>query len=409
MSSVLTNNSAMAALQTLKSIHSNLDTVTAQVASGKRVADAKDNPAIWAVSKVISADIDSFKTISDNLGFGLATVGVAADAAQTVVDNLAEIKNKIIAAQASNVDRTKLQADVAALRENIISVVNGAQFNGLNLINNTTTTTNVLASLDRSGAAVTANNIVVSGQNLLVGTYTARTVLTGSDGASTNADVAGFALNNTNTTGKLVIAQGAAAPNKFVAGDSVSVSIAGKTATYTVTAADVATTNINEVVAIGVKTAVEALKVPYLTIDYDYTGNTANLTFKNTSTGATAVDYRVAAQFANVGSGGLGALAGINVSTAAGATAALSSIDTLIGTAISAAASFATTQVKIDTQQTFVNNLADSMKTGIGALVDTDMEEASARLQALQVQQQLSTQSLSIANQQSQSLLSLFR
>ena len=409
MSSVLTNNSAMAALQTLKSIHSNLDTVTAQVATGKRVADAKDNPAIWAVSKVISADIDSFKTISDNLGFGLATVGVAADAAQTVVDNLAEIKSKIIAAQASNVDRSKLQADVAALRENIISVVNGAQFNGLNLINNTTTTTNVLASLDRSGAAVTANNIVVSGQNLLVGTYTARTVLTGSDGASTNADVAGFALNNTNTTGKLVIAQGAAAPNKFVAGDSVSVSVAGKTATYTVTAADVATTNINEVVAIGVKTAVEALKVPYLTIDYDYTGSTANLTFKNTSTGATAVDYRVAAQFANVGSGGLGALAGINVSTAAGATAALSSIDTLIGTAISAAASFATTQVKIDTQQTFVNNLADSMKTGIGALVDTDMEEASARLQALQVQQQLSTQSLSIANQQSQSLLSLFR
>lgn len=409
MSSVLTNNSAMAALQTLKSIHSNLDTVTAQVASGKRVADAKDNPAIWAVSKVISADIDSFKTISDNLGFGLATVGVAADASQTVVDNLAEIKNKIIAAQASNVDRTKLQADVAALRENIISVVNGAQFNGLNLINNTTASTNVLASLDRSGAAVTANNIVVNGQNLLVGTYTARTVLTGSDGASTNADVAGFALNNTNTTGKLVIAQGAAAPNKFVAGDSVSVSIAGKTATYTVTAADVATTNINEVVAIGLKTAVEALKVPYLTIDYDYTGSTANLTFKNTSTGATAVDYRVAAQFANVGSGGLGALAGINVSTAAGATAALSSIDTLIGTAISAAASFATTQVKIDTQQTFVNNLADSMKTGIGALVDTDMEEASARLQALQVQQQLSTQSLSIANQQSQSLLSLFR
>ena len=46
MSSVLTNNSAMAALQTLKSIHANLDTVTAQVASGKRVADAKDNPTV---------------------------------------------------------------------------------------------------------------------------------------------------------------------------------------------------------------------------------------------------------------------------------------------------------------------------------------------------------------------------
>ena len=80
-----------------------------------------------------------------------------------------------------------------------------------------------------------------------------------------------------------------------------------------------------------------------------------------------------------------------------------------MGTAIGAAASFATTQVKINSQQSFVNSLADSMKTGIGSLIDTDMEEASARLQALQVQQQLSTQALSISNQQSQSLLSLFR
>ena len=109
MSSILTNNSAMAALQTLKSIHASLEQVTSEVSSGKRVNQAKDNPAVWAVSKVISTDIDAFKTISDNLGFGLATVGVAANAAQTIVDNLGEIKNKIIAAQSSNVDRTKLQ------------------------------------------------------------------------------------------------------------------------------------------------------------------------------------------------------------------------------------------------------------------------------------------------------------
>ena len=95
MSSILTNNSAMSALRTLKSIQSSMDTVTSEVATGKRVGVAKDNPAVWAVSKVISTDIDAFKTISDNLGFGLATVGVAANAAQTIVDNLGEIKNKI--------------------------------------------------------------------------------------------------------------------------------------------------------------------------------------------------------------------------------------------------------------------------------------------------------------------------
>ena len=56
-----------------------------------------------------------------------------------------------------------------------------------------------------------------------------------------------------------------------------------------------------------------------------------------------------------------------------------------------------------------MTNLTDSLTTGIGSLVDADMEETSARLQALQVQQQLATQSLSIANQQPQNILSLFR
>jgi flagellin len=56
-----------------------------------------------------------------------------------------------------------------------------------------------------------------------------------------------------------------------------------------------------------------------------------------------------------------------------------------------------------------VGKVTDAIKSGIGSLVDADMEAASAKLQALQVQQQLGTQSLSIANQAPQSMLSLFR
>ena len=52
---------------------------------------------------------------------------------------------------------------------------------------------------------------------------------------------------------------------------------------------------------------------------------------------------------------------------------------------------------------------ADSLKNGVGALVDADMEEASARLAALQTQQQLGIQALSIANQAPQNVLALFR
>ena len=64
---------------------------------------------------------------------------------------------------------------------------------------------------------------------------------------------------------------------------------------------------------------------------------------------------------------------------------------------------------RIATQSNFVGKLTDSLTSGIGSLVDADLEEASARLQALQVQQQLATQSLSIANQAPQNILSLFR
>ena len=97
------------------------------------------------------------------------------------------------------------------------------------------------------------------------------------------------------------------------------------------------------------------------------------------------------------------------MSTAANATAALDNIETLLGNSISAAAAFGSDQSRIESQSEFITSLSDSLKSGIGTLVDADLEAASARLQALQVQQQLGTQALSIANQGSQSLLSLFR
>jgi flagellin len=51
----------------------------------------------------------------------------------------------------------------------------------------------------------------------------------------------------------------------------------------------------------------------------------------------------------------------------------------------------------------------DSVSRGVGQLVDADMNQESTRLSALQVQQQLGVQALSIANSSSQSILSLFR
>ena len=103
----------------------------------------------------------------------------------------------------------------------------------------------------------------------------------------------------------------------------------------------------------------------------------------------------------------LAALAGIDVT--ADPAQALTDIEALIQTTISTQAALGTAERRVEIQSTFQSTLIDSFKSGIGSLVDADLEEASARLQSLQVQQQLGTQSLSIANQAPQSILSLFR
>lgn len=402
MSSILTNSSAMVALQTLKGINTNLSKTQDEISTGKSVASAKDNAAVWAISKVMEADVKGFKGISDSLSLGESTVAVARQAAETVTDLLTEIKGKIVAAQEDNVDRVKIQTDIAALRDQIKTVVGAAQFNGLNLVNGSQSTVDVLASLDRgAGGSVATSSITINAQDLSTGAYAAKNVFGTSTGVSANGDTAGFALDSATGTGTLNIDDSGAA---FAAGDKVSVTIGGRTASYTVSAEDVAATTTSDLVAVGLKNAVDALGISGLTVDYD-SGTPGTLAFSNTG----AQDLTVSAQFKNAGSGGLAALSTIDVSSAAGAAAALGNIETMIQSGISAAAEFGSVQSRIDIQNTFVGKLSDSLRAGIGALVDADMEEASARLQALQVQQQLGIQSLSIANQAPQNILSLFR
>lgn len=398
MSSILTNNSAMVALQTLKGINKNLSDVQSQISTGKTVSSAKDNSAVWAISKVMESDVSGFKAISDSLALGESTVAVARNAAETVTDLLTEMKTKIVAAQGENVDRGKINTDVAALKEQIASVVSAAQFNGLNLVDNTDTV-NVLSSLDRSGAGVAASNIAVAGQDLSTGAYAAKAAFTTADteGATAAGDTFGFALA---AAGNATIA---IADPTYAAGDSISMRLGDVDVSYTITTEDVASTTTEDVVAVGLKAAIEATGLN-VTVDYD-SGSPGELVITNSGT----TSLSVSGQFMNAGAGGLGALDALDVSTSAGATAALGSIETLIGTAINAAASFGSAEGRINTQADFISGLSDSLKSGIGAMVDTDMEEASARLQALQVQQQLGVQSLSIANQAPQALLSLFR
>ncbi|MDP3262473.1 MAG: flagellin [Tabrizicola sp.] len=399
MTSILTNTGAMVALQTMKGINANLNQTQAEIATGKSVGSAKDNAAVWAISRVMESDVKGFKGISDSLSVGSATLTVARQASESVTNLLTEMKGKIVAAQAENVDRSKIQTDITALTKQIESVVGAAQFNGLNLVNGSQGTVNVLSSLDRSATGVTSSNISVTAQNLSTsagaaltnGTLSAASVATG-----TPVTLNGFTFQGTG--GALAKDAPTANPlttTALVAGDAIALKIGSVEGRYIVQEGDTADSLVS-----GLKSSLSTNGLS----DTDFTLSLASgaLSVANNTNAASAISVT-----ATRGTGGLSALNTLNVTTAP--ASALSAIEGMLKTSIDAAASFGSVQKRIDIQSEFVGQLTDSLKTGIGVLVDANMEEASARLQALQVQQQLATQSLSIANQQPQSLLSLFR
>ncbi|MEL7164919.1 MAG: flagellin [Pseudomonadota bacterium] len=431
MSSILTNNSAMVALQTLKSINKNLAMTQNEISTGKSVSSAKDNSAVWAISKVMESDVAGFKAVSESLALGESTVAVARNASETITDLLTEMKGRITAAQEDNVDRDAIQQDIVALRDQVTSVVSAAQFNGLNLIDGSSTDAlQIVSSLDRSSAgAVTAANISVARQSLSVnGTTTTQVVGT----TAANGD-----FLDTDRSGGAAIAQGGGTLTFSV--DNIATN-----ASFEITLENVQLDTGGNGTAVGSRTfeyvadetdsVQSAARAIFNQIEEYFNTETSDLdtagtpdytvTFDEATAAITITNNRLLAADAltftsdetndgtpgsAAGSTGLGALNDIDVSSTTGANQALDQIDGLIQVSIDAAAAFGSAQTRIETQSSFVSQLSDNFKSGIGALVDADMEEVSARLQALQTQQQLGVQSLSIANQAPQTILSLFR
>ncbi|MEX0369538.1 MAG: flagellin [Tateyamaria sp.] len=425
MSSILTNNSAMVALQTLKSINKNLAMTQNEISTGKSVSSAKDNSAVWAISKVMESDVKGFKAISESLSLGESTVAVGRNAAETVTDLLVDIKGKITAAQESNVDRDKIQTDIDALRDQIQSVVGAAQFNGLNLVDGSSSTdVNVLSSLDRdSSGNVTASEIAVSRQNLSVtGTVTTQ-VYDGATGADTTttivnatadggaATASGTAVPTTGTAAFVDVAIASVGDGfgyQLVLDDTAAANSLGTRTFEYVASADDSTEDVASNLYNQVSAFLSATDESNYTVSLD--GDTVRLTRANAGNElSVTIEADTTGNTVGTSSGGLAALQAVDVTTDSGATAALTAIETMINTSIDAAAAFGSVEGRIATQSDFVSQLTDSLTSGIGSLVDADMEEVSARLQALQTQQQLGVQSLSIANQAPQTILSLFR
>lgn len=398
MNSLLTNTSAMVALQNLRSVNKDLSMVQEQISTGKKVGNARDNAAIFAISTVMQSDVKGFEAISSSLNLGASSVGVARGAAEKITELLVDMKGLIVAAQEDNVDRAKIQTDIGQLRDQIGSIVEAAQFNGLNFLKGADTTS-FLASLDRdSSGNVTASTIDVADYSLETAAGNAVAGL----GAGTTGVGTGF-----NTAAQLVADTGVFSLDiddgaTFTAGDTYEVRIDGRKLVY-----EVQTGDDEDDVAQGIANLINNAGISGVTSAFVSGGGSADATadITNASGATIAVELTVT----DGTGGGLANLNGLDVSNATNAAAALVSIEGLISEAIDAAASFGSAQKRIEIQNEFVTNLTDALKTGIGALTDADLEAASARLQSLQVQQQLGIQALSIANASPNAILGLFR
>jgi len=412
MSSVLTNKGAMIALETLRGINKSMAKVQSEISTGKKISTSSDNAAIWSIAKVMESDVKSFSQITDSLNLGSATVGVAQSAANQVTSLLQDAKSLIVAANDASVtdgDREKYQTDISELVGTITNIVDAASFNGQNLLKGVGEIS-VLAALNRApDGTVTAGNIAINRNDLSteVGVASSVTVAMADEVGATITTA--LATHTDGGDAVLTITDGEAESRT-----DYQFTVDGPGGTDIVVQYSADTGSTQDQIAAGIAQATnEAIASAYEennAVDLRTLTATASggvVSFKNLAAGAannvsittlTVLDGGVEA-------GGLAGFDDINISTAAGAETALASIDTLLQAAIDATAEFGSRQKRIDNQNEFIITLTDSLKNGVGAMTDANLEEASARLQSLQVQQQLGTQSLSIANQAPQALL----
>ncbi len=307
MASIMTNGSAMTALQSLTATIRSLDTTQARISTGYRVGSAEDNAAYWSIATTMRSDNGALSTVKDALGLGAATIDVAYTGMNSAIEAAKEIKNKLVAARQPGVDRNKIQSEITELQRQLQSIGNTSTFSGENWLSvdsaavDYNATKTIVASFSRTGGAISIGTISISVEEVKL--YDA-------------ADQSGIIdLEDTTANG-------------------------------------------------GVTYSVATLSISALT---------------NTDNDLADLEQMI------------------------------SWVDTAIGSMTTSAANLGAVKQRVTLQQDFVKTLMDAITRGIGTLVDADMNEESTRLQALQVQQQLGVQSLSIANQNSQQILSLFR
>ena len=168
--SVNTNVGAMVALQNLNATNRDLMVTQSRINTGKKVNNAIDNGAVWAIAQNQRATSNSLNAVMGSLQRGQSTVDVALSAGESISDLLVQMKEKALAASDVTLDtasRTALADEFASLRDQITKVGTNAEFNGGNMIKASGTTIKALANADgTSFVTVVAQDLSLAGANL---------------------------------------------------------------------------------------------------------------------------------------------------------------------------------------------------------------------------------------------------
>jgi len=374
MSSILTNSASLSALQSLEMTQSNLATVQGQVSTGLKVASAKDNAAYWSIATQLTSDSGVIGASNDALNQSQATLDTANSAIKSIITTFNSITTALTQATNPGADIGNINTSLASLGKQLTDAVKGASFNGLNLLDGSQSAAlNFVAGFTASTTGGTFQTIQLTAQ-----------ALTGAGGVTSTTV-------QPNITDATTIAQLNALVDNHAATLSYGQDVIDKTTDATHNTFTVASKALD-----GTTTTTK------------YTGLDAN---GNTTTNALAVSFGVSVT--TTPPAGLLTQNGVDLTnmTTSAATAGtqLTAVEAALSAVTNYAAVIGSTQVRMTSSNELNKAITTNYANGVSALVDADMNTASTRLQALQTQQQLGIQSLSIANQSSQLILKLFQ
>lgn len=403
MLSVNTNYSAMVALQNLNFTNTELEGVQNKISTGLKISSARDNGAIYAIAEGQRSRVSSVAAVKDGIDRANSTIDVALAAGKSIGDILQKLKAKAVAAQADDLtadQRDALQADFDSLRSQIDTIANSAQFNGANLAIGNFNFNVLISDLGGSVAATTdgvqsaALASPLSGSALVIDT-------SASAGDVADGDLITFDLTDSVNAGTFSIS--VELTNGMTIDDYVNAVNAASGGKISASYDDVAgqftylinDTNFDDL-------AVSTDGVDATTLGAGVATATVSSAGSNTMV-VQGLDLTIAGSM-------FSSFSTVDISTsAASATTAANALEQAITDLNVSLASLGSQATALDAQQDFLSKLSDEIENGIGNLVDADLAKESAKLQSLQIKQQLGAQALSIANQAPQVILSLFR